>query len=61
MFLELVWLFYYNIAINQGCLSSMVRGKSVTLTAALINQVLGTYEDGLNLEALVEEVDLLPL
>ena len=39
----------------------MVRGKSVTLTATLINQVLGTSKDGLDLDVLVDKVDLLPL
>ena len=42
-------------------MSSSVRGKSVTLTTTSINQALGTSEDGLDREALVEEVDLLPL
>ena len=42
-------------------MSSSVHGKIVTLIDASINQVLGTSNDGLDLEALVEEVDLPPL
>ena len=57
----MVWQFYSNINLSEDRLSSWVQGQTMSLSVALINRVLGTSEDGHNLENIITEVQLLPL
>ena len=57
----MVWQFYININFSEEELRSWVQGQTVSVSMALINRVLGTSEDGHDLENVITEVQFLHL
>ena len=58
IFLKWVWQFYSNAQFSENLLFTRVQGQEVSFSAALINQLLETSQDGLYS---FNEVQILPL
>ena len=58
VFPEWVWQFYSNTQFEEDLLVTRVQGREVSFSAAVINQLLGTSEDGI---FSLNEVQVVPL
>ena len=58
VFPEWVWQFYNNAQFREDLLITRVQGREVSFSAAVINQLLGTSQDGI---FLFNEVQAVPL
>ena len=58
IFSEWVWQFYRNVQFSEDLLYTRVQGQEVSFSAALINQLLETSQDGPHS---FNEVQILPL
>ena len=58
VFSEWVWQFYSNAQFGEDLLVTRVQGQEVSFSAVLINQLLGTSQDGI---FSFNEVQILPL
>ena len=47
VFPEWVWQFYSNVQFGEDLLVTRVQGQEFYFSAVLINQLLGTFQDGI--------------